>query len=118
MPTIIPEIIISHTIAIHIPTPNTNAAMTPKTIVPTVLPFTLIAGLPSILRLTISSTASTTIPAAAMTTQGVKAFHSGKRHIHMPTANKIPPIVPRIKLIKFFFVITDNLRFVFHLLAI
>ena len=48
-------------------------------------------------------TSSTTMPVQPVTTPGPHAFHSGNSVIHMPRANKIPPMALRIRVTKFFF---------------
>ena len=48
---------------------------------------------------------NTTAPTIPITTPCVKAFHWGSRHIHIPMANKIPPMVLIIIDTKFFFFI-------------
>jgi hypothetical protein len=36
-------------------------------------------------------------PMAVQITPGWNAFHSGSRHIHIPSANSRPPMVPMIR---------------------
>src|SRR5699024_7193654 len=102
-PTRMPGTIMLHSMVMHMPTPSASAPTMASSTVPTALPVMRIAGLPCIRRRTISMTSSTARPAAPSTTPGRAAFHSATRHMHMPSANRMPPTVPKIRDTKFSF---------------
>lgn len=121
MPTIIPGTIMFQTMVIHIPTPKTTVAKTPKSVVAIALPLKTITGLPSILRRTRTIASNTATPTMPITMPCVIAPHSGNNAMHIPRANRMPPITLIIKVTKSFFFIVDYLHDFFvisHLLIV
>ena len=105
IPIAIPNIRLLHTITRHIPIPNNNAPIIPISSPPIIFPDSLIGSLFSIrlhINIVINSTMTPIIPTISPC---LKAFHSNIRHMHIPSANKTPPIVPKIIAAKLLFFI-------------
>lgn len=116
-PITIPAIILLHTIVRHMPIPSVSAPIIPSRTVPIVFPDRWIGFLFSIFLQTSTIIKRITAPITPITTPGWKAFHSGINAMHIPSAKKIPPIVPKIIATKLLFFMLYSLLFLhcFHL---
>ena len=77
-----------------------------STTIPRVFPDTWTGALFSILLHTSTIISSTTAPIIPIITPGRNAFHSGINAIHVPSANRIHPMVPKIIVTKLLFFIS------------
>lgn len=110
-PIAIPITMWLHTIVRHIPTPRSKAPIIPISVAPMVFPDSFTGALFSIFLQMITIISSTMIPIQPITIPGLNAFHSGINAMHMPSANKMPPIVPKIIAINVLFFIIPDLPF-------
>ena len=101
IPTTIPKSIIpSNTIIIDIPRPSTKEETTAYTTLPRIFPSTLIGAAPDIFLYTIIVAKIAIKPTAVQPTPILNIPHSGRRHMHIPSANTNPATVPNTNVIK------------------